>query len=382
MKKIALMALFAAAVMSVNATDLWTGSKHVSWDDGGVDIAATQFTDATAGQKIVVTYTGASDGIEFKLLDVWDHLAGSREAAWISGDGTYEQFLTPAAVAGLKAHGLQVIGANFTCTKVELLDGKAALKDGYTVWTGYFWADDWKTLELYRESYAGVDFSKVQAVRFYSEAASGAYVLNLKESWEGDGHIADQTAMTDGEGYKELPLTDALRTRLANAGHWMIQFNKEEISAFNVTDVVLVMAPDPDYYLVGSMNGWAVDSAYLFVANPANEGEYMLDVTLTQDDQLKVIGTADGGLNKTWYPDGLDNNYVVDAAHAGKVTVYFRPEGNVEGWYYGYFYVTEASGQGFNSINAASKTVKLVENGQIVILKNGVKYNALGTEIK
>jgi hypothetical protein len=48
--------------------------------------------------------------------------------------------------------------------------------------------------------------------------------------------------MTDGEGYKELPLTDALRSRLANAGKWMIQFNKEQLNAFNVTDIVLVMS--------------------------------------------------------------------------------------------------------------------------------------------
>ena len=383
MKKIAFLAILLAAVMNVNATDLWTGSKHVSWDDGGIDIAASMFADAQPGQKIVVTFTGATDGIEFKLLEVWDHLAGSREAAWISGNGTYEQFLTEAAVAGLKAHGLQVIGANFTCTKVELLDGKT-LKEGTSVWTGFFWADSWSTLELYKEGYTGVDFSKVSAIRFYSEAASGAYVLNFLKGWGEGEKFADQTNMTDGAGYKELTLTDELRTAIAGADHWMIQFNKEELSAFNVTDIVLVMAPEPvvDYYLVGSMNNWEADSAYLFVANPANEGEYMLDVTLTQGATLKVIGTTDGGATKTWYPDGMGNDYMVDAAHAGKVTVYFRPEGNVEGWYAGYFYVTEASAQGFDSINATSKAVKRIENGQIVIIKNGVRYNALGAEIK
>ncbi len=240
MKKLTLLALFAAAVMNLNATDLWTGSKHVSWDEGGIDIEAAMFADAQPGQKIVVTFTDASDGIEFKLLEVWDHLAGSREAAWINGDGTFEQFLSPAAIAGLKEHGLQVIGANFTCTKVELLDGKDALKDGYTVWTGYFWADEWSTLELYKESYAGVDFSKATAIRFYSEAAGTDYVLNLKEDWADWGHIADNNSMTNGEGYKELALTDELRTRLADANHWMIQFNKEKLAAFKVTDIVLV----------------------------------------------------------------------------------------------------------------------------------------------
>ena len=224
MKKITLLAALFAA-MTINATDLWTESKHVSWSDGGIQIQKEAFADALPGQKIVVTFTGASDGIEFKVMNTnFDHLAGSREAAWINGDGTFEQFLTASAVDSLKAHGLEIIGANFTCNKVELLDGKAELKDGFTVWTGFFWADVWSTLELYYNGYAGVDFSKVTALRIYSD----------------EGKIADQTAMTAGEGYMELALTDELRARLANAGHWMIQFNKEGGDPFNVTDIVLV----------------------------------------------------------------------------------------------------------------------------------------------
>ena len=241
MKKLSLLALFAAIVMSVNATDLWTGSKHVSWSDGGLQIAAADFAAAQAGQKIVVHFTGASDGIEFKVMNEhFDHLAGSREAAWISGNGTYEQFLTAAAVEGLKAHGLEIIGANFTVSQVELLDGKE-LKEGITVWTGFFWADDWNTLELYRDGYSYVDFSEVTAIRFYSEAAGTDYVLNFKSSWEDAGQIASKADMTDGEGYAELAMTDELRTKMSEASHWMIQFNKEALNAFNVTDIVLVV---------------------------------------------------------------------------------------------------------------------------------------------
>lgn len=282
MKKISLVALFAALVMSVNATDLWTGSKHVSWSDGGLQIQAAQFAGAQAGQKIVVTFSDASDGMEFKVMNTnFDHLAGSREALWISGNGSVEQFLTVAAVDSLKLHGLEIIGANFTVTKVELLDGRD-LKEGLTVWTGFFWADEWKTLELYRDAYAGVDFSKVSAIRFYSEAASGAYVLNFMKGWGEGEKFADQTAMTDGEGYKELALTDDLRTALSEASHWMIQFNKEAINAFNVTDIVLV---------------------------------------------LKGDATA------------------------------------------------------VENVEAEAKAVKMIENGQVIIIKNGIRYNALGAQL-
>lgn len=38
--------------------------------------------------------------------------------------------------------------------------------------------------------------------------------------------------------------------------------------------------------------------------------------------------------------------------------------------------------QGLDDINAGSKAVKTIENGQIVIIKNGVRYNALGAELR
>ena len=281
MKKISLIALFAALVMSVNATDIWTGSKHVSWSDGGLQIAADQFAAAQPGNLIKVHFSDATDGIEFKVMNEhFDHLAGSREAAWIDGNGAFEQFLTQTAVDSLKAYGLEIIGANFTCTQVELLESKT-LKEGFTVWTGFFWADEWTTLELYWNGYAGVDFNYATALRIYSEANRSDFVINIKENWDPEGQIADQNAMTAGEGYMELPLTDDLRNRLENAGHWMIQFNKEAGAAFNVTDIVLV-------------------------------GDF---------------------------PTAISNTAV------------------------------------------ESKAVKFFENGQLVIIKNGVKYNALGAQL-
>ena len=241
MKKLFLLAALFAA-MAINATDLWTGTKHVSWADGGLQIPASSFVDAQPGQKIVVTFTDASDGIEFKVINAnFDHLAGSREAAWISGNGSFEQFLTPAAVDSLKLYGLELIGANFTVTKVELNDGKE-LQDGLTVWTGYFRADSWSTLELYFNAYAGINFDQINAIRFYTEASGTDYVINFLEGWGADQKFADQGNMTNGEGYKELALTPELRARLAAAGHWMIQFNKEALDAFNVTDIVAVPA--------------------------------------------------------------------------------------------------------------------------------------------
>jgi len=228
----------------VKETRIFYGNKHVSWEDGGLQIAADKFAEAKAGDKIVVRYTGATDGIEFKVMNEhFDHLAGSREGLTIGGDGSLEHFLTPKAVEELKAHGLELIGANFTVTEVELMDGKASLPEGVNVWTGYFWADDWNTMYLYWNGYRYVDFNDVKAIRFYSEANRSDFVLNVRDNWDGDGgvEIANINAMTAGEGYMELPLTDYMREKIAASEHLLVQFNKEGGAAFNVTDIVLVM---------------------------------------------------------------------------------------------------------------------------------------------
>ena len=98
------------------------------------------------------------------------------------------------------------------------------------------------------------------------------------------------------------------------------------------------------YYLIGlDMQDWTMEymptEGRLFAANPDNEGEYQLTITLAADQQFKVVSVQKDHI-KAWYPDGVDNNFIVDAAHAGEKTVYFRPDGQGgEGWHYGCIYV-------------------------------------------
>ena len=318
MKKISLFALLAALVMSVNAAEIWQGSQHISWDEGGLQLAAEAFADAQPGNLLKVSFTGATDGIEFKVMNEhFDHLAGSREAAWISGDGAFDQFLTEQAVKDLKLYGLEIIGANFTATKVELLDSKT-LKEGYNVWTGYFWADNWTTLELYRDGYSRAPIQFASALRIYSEAGRSDFVINIKDSWDEGGQIADQNAMIAGDGYMELPLTDELRSRLANAGHWMIQFNKEEGEAFNVTDIVLVV---PTYTVAGSESvfgsNWNKD---------AEENDMIFADSIYVWSKIRValpVGKVEFKVvkNHSWDEAYPKDNYVLDIDSAGIYTI-------------------------------------------------------------
>ncbi len=43
--------------------------------------------------------------------------------------------------------------------------------------------------------------------------------------------------------------------------------------------------------------------------------------------------------------------------------------------------IEKLQGQGVENVNASVKAVKTFENGQLVIIKNGVKYNALGAQL-
>ncbi len=239
MRKISLVALFAALVaVNVNATDLWTGSRYVTWGQE-LQIEASLFADAQPGNALKVFYTNASDGIEFKANDV--NIAGSRKNAWISGEGAYELYLTPGAIDAIKAHGLDIVGANFTVTKVELneVEGREGMT---TMWRGLYWADGWGEMLFWPAIASAVDWNDYSAIRVYHEAGRSDFEVNFKKSWADDDHIGGISDMTAGEGYVELPLTDARRALLASIDYELIvQFYRgDDKAAFNVTEIALV----------------------------------------------------------------------------------------------------------------------------------------------
>ncbi|MBR4546963.1 MAG: DUF5123 domain-containing protein [Paludibacteraceae bacterium] len=122
------------------------------------------------------------------------------------------------------------------------------------------------------------------------------------------------------------------------------------------------------YYLIGGMNGWStanLTSEYKLSVNPANEDEYMINYALEQGNEFKVVKMSHD--NATWYPDGVDNNYVVDANHDGNMTIYFRPDGQGgQGWHEGYIYVGVAPYVREDAIAAKWGTICLPWNATLV----------------
>lgn len=150
---------------------------------------------------------------------------------------------------------------------------------------------------------------------------------------------------------------------------------------------------DDGYYLAGTFNGvdkWSVNELSAdvkFVENntpEARSGEMVLrSVTLTVGDEFKVAHVENGIIpsdDAHWYGSGDGNvNFKVTEAYAGQKDIYFVPSWQND--WNGYIWVTDAVASAIENNNATAKAVKMMENGQLVIIKNGVKYNVLGTAL-
>lgn len=190
----------------------------------------------------------------------------------------------------------------------------------------------------------------------------------MEEPEWGEGKCWNQTGNLDIEKDKDLfTITDW------GTGEW---------SKYKYEPVL-----ENGFYLVGTFAGvsqWSyadLSAAKKFAANPEAEGEYMITVTLTKDDLFKAIYLENDDY-KTWYPDGQDNDYVVTEKTAGEAkTIYFSPTPK-EAWGNGHFFVAENDPTAINRTEVGAKAQKCIENGQLIIRKNGKTYNAIGIELK
>ena len=279
MKKVFLLMCLMATTVIASATDVWEGEHAVNWDNT-LQIEKGQFADMKVGDKLVIEFKDAT-GEVIELHSNGGMLPGTRfEHHIFSDQNGVEVFATPAMLASLKEYGLEVCGVGFTATKIWYGDGKDNV-DENTVWTGYFWMDSWSTLEITKNCFAGVDWSKVKAIRFYSEANRTDYVINVLTKWGDGGKLGDQTTMTMTNEYAELNVEDIIMEEaLADVDRLMIQCNKEAGDAFNFTAVVLVKdgATGIDATLVNSekVNSQYFNLAGQRVAHPA-KGLYIVN---------------------------------------------------------------------------------------------------------
>ena len=236
-KAFLLISLMVSTIAS--ATDVWEGTHAVAWDNT-LAIEAAKFADAQVGQKLVVDFKEAKGDV-IELHSNGGMLPGTRYEHHLYADqSSMEVFITPGMLARLKQSGMEICGANFTATKVWYGDGKDNV-DENTLWTGYFWMDEWSTLEVAKTSFDGINWSDYKAIRFYSEANRTDYVINVLTKWGDGGKLGDQGTMTMTNEYAELSLEGIdMAARLADVDRLMVQCNKEGGEPFNFTAIVLV----------------------------------------------------------------------------------------------------------------------------------------------
>lgn len=227
-----------ATTVIASATDVWEGEHAVDWSNT-LKIEAAKFADMKVGDKLVIEFKEAK-GEVIELHSNATMLPGTRFEHHIFADqNNAEVFATTSMLSYLKEYGLEICGKDFTATKVWFGDGKENV-DENTVWTGYFWMDEWSTLEITKNCFEGVDWSKISAIRFYSEANRTDYIINVLTRWDEGGKLGDQTTMTMTNEYAELSLEGIdMATRL-DTDRLMVQCNKESCSPFNFTAIVLV----------------------------------------------------------------------------------------------------------------------------------------------
>ncbi|MBQ6412316.1 MAG: hypothetical protein IJI19_02410, partial [Ruminococcus sp.] len=96
-----------------------------------------------------------------------------------------------------------------------------------------------------------------------------------------------------------------------------------------------------DYYVVGTMNSWAISEDYKMVLNENNTSEYWIqNVPLHSGDEIKVVSSTDGSTVQYWYPDGTDNNLAI--GEDGYYNVYVAPAGH-NTWHYNCILATKQS---------------------------------------
>lgn len=164
-------------------------------------------------------------------------------------DEVYRIYLTEDLLAAIKEKDLRVYGHG-TLTEIKL-DRDGIKRDSLryrkdrgekTLWTGYYWMNEWTTLELYPEAFNDIDLSQYKSIRFYHEAKRTGYFIKVAKNLSSD-IIADNDAITHYDKYAELELTDDIRSQLTSGwgvNRFNVQMNKESGAAFNFTDVVLI----------------------------------------------------------------------------------------------------------------------------------------------
>lgn len=251
------------------------------------------------------------------------------------------------------------------------ITGNAALVSESVAWNG-------KAVSSSSDSYT------------FTNLPAGEYQLVVLPTGNWGEFDRKYTALTDNT---DAGLTgdgdDNICFRLTEPADVTVTYIKtSESSVFTVTTTGEFFSLEEGYYLVGTFSG--VDKRLVtdltadkkFTLNQYlgnNKDEYKLNITVAEGDRFKAAYVYKNSISSLVPAEGDD--YVIQAAQAGDVTIYFRYDYSGTTWGCN-FYVEQNKGTALDNTVDGKKAVKRIVDGQLVIIKNGVKYNALGAEVK
>jgi len=141
---------------------------------------------------------------------------------------------------------------------------------------------------------------------------------------------------------------------------------------------------DPTVSIAGTMNGWDVNADVMTLAENKETASLKLNLDATTYQFKVVLNGSDWRSNAQEFTrenataaqmTGNEADMSLVADKAGEYTFTWTFETNT-------LVIEFPATEGIDNTDAAIKAIKYFENGQLIIEKNGVKYNAQGTIIK
>ncbi|MDE6612452.1 MAG: hypothetical protein K2K22_07820 [Muribaculaceae bacterium] len=245
MKNFAIAAIAAtASLMPIAAQEtvktLYSGEPvAVTWENT-LTIEPEYFTAGVeVGDYIYITFEATTDVIELKANGTW--LPGTRFTALGDNTPDMKAYITADMLDRLKAYGLEICGASFTVKEVSVCNDGFVMPEG-AIWGGYFWVENWNTLELFKTAFDNYDGQRWLDIYLSDDnGMNTGYFLQVMTKFDTpDAVWAGNDAVTHDATRATVDLKGIdVKTALADVNALLIQSNPEGGSPYNITAVAL-----------------------------------------------------------------------------------------------------------------------------------------------
>lgn len=158
------------------------------------------------------------------------------------GDNTadFKAYITADMLDNLKQYGMEICGAKFTVTNVSVCNDGFKMPEG-AIWGGYFWVENWNTLELFKTAFDKYDGQQYMDIYLSDDnEAFDGYFMKVLTKWNPETLWAnnDQITHTLRMATVDLANIDVAQS-LADVNTLMVQANPEGGRPFNITAIAL-----------------------------------------------------------------------------------------------------------------------------------------------